>query len=172
MHRKIIFCTIVWVLSLFVWGWFCSFFRDSRECTTKWHIFWSDMSLNPIKTSCYISTIPMDKAHLNILRKIYYFWALSLVWPIWLPAAIILSWWNFHKNTYFGSQMIWASLWRCLYASTIPMDDAHIALYCVSDFGLSSITIREVIIGIIYYLVLVSLYKIRYLGCCMSWTNI
>ena len=134
MHGKIIFCTIVWVLSLFVWGWFCSFFRDSRECTTKWHIFWSDMSLNPIKTSCYISTIPMDKAHLNILRKIYYFWALSLVWPIWLPAAIILSWWNFHKNTYFGSQMIWASLWRCLYASTILMDDAHIALYCVSDF--------------------------------------
>ena len=35
--------------------------------------------------------------------------------------------------------------------ATIPMVDAHIALYCVSDFGLSSITIREVIIGIIYY---------------------
>ena len=40
----------------------------------------------------------------------------------------------------------------CIYQLLYPaIVDAHIALYCVSDFGLSSITIREVIIGIIYY---------------------
>ena len=137
---------------------FALFYRGSRECTTKWHIFGSDISLNPIKTSFYVSNIPMGKANIIILRKIYYFWVLSLVWPIWLLAAIILFWWNFHENIHFGSQMTWSSIWRCLYESTIPMDDVHIALYCVSDFGLSSTTIREVVITIIHYLVLVSIY--------------
>ena len=60
--------------------------------------------------------------------------------------------WNVHNIIHFG-QITSSFIWKCLYSSTtIPNDDDYKVLHCVPDCGLNTITIRNVIIGIIFHI--------------------